>query len=223
MRTFLLFCSSLPLYFASGLIIHACFALDYSTTSPVMASLIFGFTGGFIFFIFISKFTPIYIFGHELAHWIFAKVFMKETGKFKVGKDGGAVEIKNPNLWIALAPYFYPTFTVFWIPFWFLFKHFEDRFHHSLSIYFTVLAITWAYHVAMTLYALKFEQSDLKRYGKPLSFSVILFVNMVIIFSFLALFTTGITSGLNVLKDVSVLDCMKIYDLCKEFYSFLVN
>ena len=222
MRTFFLLCFSLPVYFMAFLIIHSCFRLDYSTPSPVLGSTIIGFTAGLMVFFFVNKFIPVYIFGHELAHWIFAKIFMRETGKFKVGKEGGAVEIKNPNLWIALAPYFYPTFTVIWIPFWFLFKYLDERYPYALSIYFIVLAVTWSYHVAMTLYALKFEQSDLKRYGKPLSFSIILFVNMVIIFSFLALFTNGIVNGFMVLKEVSVQDCMKIFDLCKEIYNYFV-
>ena len=221
MRTFLLFCLSLPVYFVSGLVIHACFELDYSTPSPVLGPIIIGFAAGLLIFIFINKFIPVYVFGHELAHWIFAKLFLRETGKFKVGKEGGAVEIKNPNLWIALAPYFYPTFTVLWIPFWFLFKHFDDRYPYSLSIYFVILSITWAYHVAMTAYALKFEQSDLQRYGKPLSLSVIIFVNMTIIFSFLALFTTGIVRGFTILKEISVLDCMKIFELIKDFYVYI--
>ena len=68
----------------------------------------------------------------------------------------------------------------------------------------------------MTVYALKFEQSDLKRYGKPLSLSVILFINMIIIFSFLALFTNGMMAGITVLKNISVLDCMKILEFCEE-------
>ena len=222
MRTFLLFCLSVPFYFLGCILIHASFALDYSSPSPVLVPLIIGFTAGLLIFFFINKFTPVYIFGHELAHWIFAKIFMKETGKFRVGKDGGAVEIKDPNLLIALAPYFYPTFTVLWIPFWFLFKHLNERFEWALSIYFAILAVTWSYHVAMTLYALKFEQSDLKRYGKPLSFSIIIFVNMVIIFLFLALFTIGIVSGVVHLRDLFLDDCMKIFRFFEQIYQFFI-
>lgn len=222
MRAFLLFCLSLPFYFLSFLFIHACFVLDYSAPSPVFVPLTIGFTAGMLIFFFVNKFTPVYIFGHELAHWIFAKIFLRETGKFRVGKDGGAVEIKDPNLLIALAPYFYPTFTVIWIPFWFLFKHLNEKFQWSLSIYFGILAFTWSYHVAMTFYALRFEQSDLKRYGKPLSFSIILFVNMVIIFSFLALFTVGIINGVMKFKALFLDDCMKIYHLIEQIYKFFV-
>ena len=221
MRAFFLFCLSIPLYFLSCLIVHACFILDYSSPSPVLAPTIIGFAAGILIFTFISKFIPVYVFGHELAHWIFAKIFLKETGKFKVGKEGGAVEVKDPNLWVSLAPYFYPTFTVIWIPFWFLFKYLDEKYPYSLSIYFVILSISWAYHVAMTLYALKFEQSDLRRYGKPLSLSVIIFVNMAIIFSFLALFTTSIVKGFILLKEVFVDDCLKIFDLIREFYIYI--
>ena len=216
MRTFFLFCLSLPIYFVSGLILHSCFELDFSSPSPVLLPTVIGFVGGCLFFVFISKFIPVYVFGHELAHWIFAKIFLKETGKFKVGKEGGAVEVKDPNLWVSLAPYFYPTFTVIWIPFWFLFKYLDEKYPYCLTVYFVILSLSWAYHVTMTLYALKFEQSDLQRYGKPLSLSVIIFVNLCIIFSFLALFSTGIWKGLAVLSATFADDCRKIFELIRE-------
>ena len=216
MRTFFLFCLSLPVYFLSGLLIHSCFVLDYSTPSPVLGPLIIGFAAGLLIFIFVNKFIPLYVFGHELAHWIFAKLFLRETGKFKVGRDGGAVEIKNPNLWISLAPYFYPTFTVFWVPFWFLFKYLDDRYPYSLSIYFVILAITWAYHVAMTAYALKFEQSDIEKYGRPISFTLILFINLFVIFIFLSMFTDNAIVACTIFWDTIYEDSLQIYRFISE-------
>ena len=190
MQTFLFFLLSIPLYICSIFLIHAFSRLNYSAgETAVFTALLSGFAAGLLLFTFISRFTKFYIFGHELAHWIFAKLFMRETQNFSVGKDGGAVQVKDPNIWISLAPYFYPTFTILWVPTWFAFKYFEKDFKYSPHIFFGILAFTWSYHFVLTLYALKFEQSDLKRYGKPISFALIMFINLFIIFIFLSLFT----------------------------------
>ena len=108
MRSFLYFLLSLPLVLMSGFLIRAFARLNYGAgESSLFIALALGFGLGLIVFIFVSRFTRFYVFGHELAHWIFAKLFMRDTQNFSVGKDAGAVQIKNPNIWITLAPYFY--------------------------------------------------------------------------------------------------------------------
>ena len=136
---------------------------------------------------------------------------MRETQNFSVGKDAGAVQIKNPNIWITLAPYFYPTFTIIWVPFWFVFKYFEKDFSWSVDVYFAILSMTWSYHVVLTIYALKFEQSDIQRYGRPISFSLILFLNLFITFMFLSLFTDSAIEGCKILLNIGYEDSIGIY------------
>jgi hypothetical protein len=216
-RAFLYFLLSLPLITLSGFLIHAFTRLNYSSgESSLLIALSAGFIGGVLFFVFINRFTKFYVFGHELAHWIFAKVFMRETQNFKVGKDAGGVQIKDPNIWITLAPYFYPTFTIIWIPFWFVFKYFEREFSWSTDLFFGILSFTWAYHFVLTLYALKFEQSDIKKYGRPISFSLILFINLFIIFIFLSLFTDNAIQGCIIFWNTICEDSLKIYHYISE-------
>ena len=220
MQTFFYFLISLPLYLLSILAIRSFSGLNYSAgESSVFTALLIGFLSGITVFIFISRFTKFYIFGHELAHWIFAKLFLRETKSFEVGKDGGAVHVQNPNIWISLAPYFYPTFTIIWIPAWFAFKYFEKDFAWSTHIFFGILAFTWAYHVILTFHALRNEQSDLKRYGKPLSLSLIIFLNLFMIYLFLSLFTDNPMVACRVFWETARDDIVNTYTYIKGFFS----
>jgi hypothetical protein len=217
MRTLLYFLLSLPLFAISLFLTHAFSKLEYgSGQSSLYIALASGFGSGLVVFVFVGRLTRFYVFGHELAHWIFAKIFMRETKNFSVGKDGGAVHVQNPNIWITLAPYFYPTFCIMWVPFWFVFKYFEREFSWSVDVFFGILAFTWSYHFVLTLYALKFEQSDIKKYGRPLSFSLILFINLFIIFIFLALFTNNALEGCQIFGRTIYEDVLSIYRYMKN-------
>ena len=190
MSAFLYFLLSIPLYLLSIFTVRSFAGLNFNSGEKALfTALIIGFAAGTAVFIFISRFTKLYVFGHEAAHWIFAKLFMRDTKSFEVGSEGGAVHVHRPNIWISLAPYFYPTFTILWVPTWFAFKYFEKDYVYSTNIFFGILAFTWSYHVVLTFHALRVEQSDLKRYGKPLSLSLIIFFNFFMIYLFLSLFT----------------------------------
>ncbi|MCH2206738.1 MAG: hypothetical protein MK132_12815 [Lentisphaerales bacterium] len=199
MKSFFRVLLSLPVYMLGFLMVHAVLKLNYGAHQEITYSLLGGLVAGIIIFSFVCHFKRFYIFGHELAHWIFAKLFMKETKNFKVGKDGGAVQVKDPNVWVVLAPYFYPTFTIMWLPFWFLFSHFQKEIQYSFQIFFVMLGMSWAYHLVLTLYALKFEQSDIEKYGRPLSFSIIFLFNMLFIYFFLICVTDGLKAGIYIL------------------------
>ncbi|NQZ56466.1 MAG: hypothetical protein HRT88_03210 [Lentisphaeraceae bacterium] len=214
MKNLLLSLLSLPLLSLSGLIIWSFKDLDFQSTSEVKTALLVGFISGCLLFTLVSRFTRVYVFGHERADWIFAKIILRETRNFKACAKHGAVEIINPNIWITLAPYFYPTFTFFWIPTWFLFQHFQNRLTYGTQIYFFGLTLTWAYHFILTIYALSRKQSDIQRYGKAISFSLIIFVNLVSIYTFLSFFTFSFSQSFVNLANSSI---DNIYDL----YTFL--
>ena len=213
MKVFFRILLSLPIFAAGLIVLHAVFGLNYAAQTQITFSLLSGLVFGIIIFTFVCRLKRFYIFGHELAHWIFAKIFMKETKNFKVGKHGGAVQVKDPNIWVVLAPYFYPTFTILWLPFWFLFKHFKNHIPYSFEIFFVILGMSWAYHLVLTLYALKFEQSDIERAGRPLSFSIIFFINMLFIYTFLSLITDGPLDSMNILWETVKHDCFQVFNI----------
>jgi len=147
--------------------------------------LVLGFTGGVLFFSFFSRPLMVYVFGHELTHWLAAKVFLRRTGAFHAGAAGGSVAVERPNIWIALAPYFFPVYTVIWIGlygaycFW---RRAAGPAEWAVRTAYAGVGATYAFHVVLTAYALLRGQRDLRLYGRVLSLSFIFFCNVLLVF-----------------------------------------
>lgn len=142
-----------------------------------------GLGGGLLFFVLIARVLVLYVFGHELTHWLAAKLFMRETGDIEAGTRGGNVEIMHPNIWITLAPYFIPFYTVLWIILYGIFRYGYGAPPPPtmMRIFYAGVGITYAFHVVCTLHSLMREQSDLRQHGHFLSLSLIAFCNTVIV------------------------------------------
>ena len=132
------------------------------------------------------KFTPVYVFGHELTHWIAAKLFFKRTGKFHVGWKKGFVEIADANVWITLAPYIVPFYFMLALFVFGLSQFFVYPSPEWATLAFLVCTgLGYAYHCVLTVYAIGLSQSDLKIYGE--FFSVTLIIAGNVLFLVLAL------------------------------------
>ena len=219
MKAIFFFIISLPLLLSSGIISHATCKLQFDDQTLTHYALTGGFISGCLIFTLINRFTRLYVFGHELAHWIFAKIFLRETRNFKAASDHGTIEVQNPNIWISLAPYFYPTFTVLWIPSWFVFRYYSDKLSYSNEIYFAILSFSWSYHFILTVYALKKEQSDIKPYGKPLSFSLIILINLALCYCFLCLFTPHPSQSFKLLASTASEDYQYFSEMAIKLFS----
>ncbi len=137
------------------------------------------FVGGALLFRW-RKFSPVYVFGHEMTHWIVAKLFLKETGKFKVGMTKGSVEIVDSNVWITLAPYIVPFYVLLAMGVFGLSQVFLYPSPQWASLAFVICAgLGYAYHCVLTIYAIGLSQSDLKVYGEFFSLSLIIAGNVL--------------------------------------------
>src|SRR6266700_349000 len=54
----------------------------------------------------------LYVFGHELTHALWVWLMGGRVSRFRVGRDGGHVVTNRTNFWIALAPYFFPLYSI---------------------------------------------------------------------------------------------------------------
>jgi hypothetical protein len=156
---------------------------------PVLKPFLAGFTIAIVVFLLLWKLKLLYVFGHELTHWLLAKLFRRRTGKFRIGLNSGAVEIENPNLWITLGPYIIPIFTLLWCLAAWLTKLFlkDPEIPYDLIIPAGV-GVTFAYHVRLTAFAVtRREQPDLQVHGTLFSLAFILCCNVLLVFSALAL------------------------------------
>src|SRR5213078_3273227 len=54
----------------------------------------------------------VYVFGHELTHAFWVLLMGGRVTRFRVGSQGGHIVTDRTNFWIALAPYFFPLYSI---------------------------------------------------------------------------------------------------------------
>src|ERR1700736_4815328 len=60
----------------------------------------------------LPRLLVVYVFGHELTHAIWVWLMGGRVTQFNVSRDGGYVVTNKTNFWIALAPYFFPIYSL---------------------------------------------------------------------------------------------------------------
>ncbi len=144
-----------------------------------------GFAVGVLLFSVFSRirFLSVYVFGHELTHWLAAKLCRRRTGRLKLGCTRGSVEIDDPNLVIVLAPYVVPFYTMIWIGVYGVVRFFLGQ--HVPPLVETIahggIGLTYAYHLVLTLKALSPSQTDLMYHGFIFSLLIVLLGNLVLL------------------------------------------
>ena len=150
------------------------------------------FCGGIAAFIFVWLALPrpmrTYVLGHELTHALWGLLFGAVPSDIRVTPEGGSVKLTKTNVWITLAPYFFPfwSFVVIlvalvtlafvrplpWLPLWFF-----------------MIGFTWAFHVFFTLDSLTLHQPDIREYGRFFSWVFIFIANFIIMLIWICLVT----------------------------------
>lgn len=154
---------------------------------------------GLVIFPFL-RLNAMYVFGHELTHWVMAKLFLRKTGRFSSGKNAGGVEVENPNVWIVLAPYVLPFYLLVVIGCYGLIGLIADDIHPNAVIAFALLiGLSYAYHVVLTVLALRTGQADLKMKGKVVSLMMVICGNLLFVFVALLMATRQWRFGFKVL------------------------
>jgi hypothetical protein len=128
-----------------------------------------------------------YIFGHELSHSIAGLLSGAKIKKFNVGENSGNVVLTKDNIWIALAPYFFPIYTIIIMIAYVCLGWFIDI-KQLYGYYLFLIGFSISFHIALTIYILTIEQPDLKVYGVFFSYVIILAVN-VVVFTFISALT----------------------------------
>lgn len=113
-----------------------------------------------------------YVFGHEWTHTLWGKIFGARILRVHVGASGGKTCLSKTNIWISLAPYFFPLYAVALC-----------LIFYGASLIFPViflkrwflagLGFALSYHLLSTTDALRIRQRDLKASGLALGGVVI--------------------------------------------------
>lgn len=126
----------------------------------------------------------LYVLGHELTHALWGLAFGAKVSKLKVGVKGGSVQLTKSNVWITLAPYFFPFWTVVVVALALLVRlvmHFASPaspFPATWAWMF-MIGFTWCLHLCFTIRSLMQTQPDVEEYGRVFSWTLILACNMI--------------------------------------------
>jgi hypothetical protein len=117
-----------------------------------------------------------YVLGHELTHAIWVWLMGGRVSKFKVSREGGYIVTDTTNFWIALAPYFFPLYSILALLLYGGIGVFTDVDPYRRWL-FGVVGFTFAFHVTFTILMLWKGQSDLIDHGTFFSMMVIYLAN----------------------------------------------
>lgn len=126
---------------------------------------------------FLPQPVRVYILGHELTHALWAILFGGKAKDLSITPSGGSVRVTKSNVWITLAPYFFPFYTMIVIGMFLLVKLFMGSVPYPL-VWLFALGFTWAFHFTFTLQSLWTHQPDIQEYGRLFSYSLIYLLNV---------------------------------------------
>ena len=134
----------------------------------------------------------IYVFGHELTHALWVWLMGGRVSRFRVGPDGGHVVTTKANFWIALAPYFFPIYSILTIAIYGGLSLFLNMQPYGRLLY-AVIGATWAFHFTFTCWMIPKNQTDLTDQGTFFSLVVIYLMNLFLLSVMLILASRQIT------------------------------
>lgn len=121
-----------------------------------------------------------YVLGHEIAHAMATFVCGGQVGSFRVSARGGGVLTTKSNFFIALFPYFFPTYTLFiWLAY-LVVSLFRDVSAYAPHLLFLV-GFSLTLHLVMTIETMKVKQSDILKSGYLFSASLIYILNVLLV------------------------------------------
>jgi hypothetical protein len=131
-----------------------------------------------VIFLALPKPMWIYVLGHELTHALWTWACGGQVKKMKISSAGGHVVISKTNFVITLAPYVFPLYAVLVI---LVFAAGRLLWNWHLVYFHLTLGVAYAFHVTLTLYALRTKQSDITSQGYLFSAVVIFLGNVSIL------------------------------------------
>ena len=122
----------------------------------------------------------LYVFGHELTHAVWVWLMGGRVSRFRVGRDGGHIVTNRTNFWIALAPYFFPFYSILAIAIYGVLSIFYNMQPYGRVLY-AVIGVTWAFHFTFTCWMIPKNQTDLSEHGTFFSLVVIYLINLMLL------------------------------------------
>jgi len=148
--------------------------------SMTLVPLLAGVACWVVVYVLLPRPMWVYVFGHELTHVIWAWVFEARVKKFYVSSRGGHVILDKVNSLIVLAPYFFPLYALC-VAIVYAIGHLVWDWEPYRPAFLLLLGASYAFHVTLTIHALKTEQTDITSQGWFFSVVVIWLGNLAIL------------------------------------------
>lgn len=154
--------------------------------SAKMLAVVVGFVITFVLLLVLPSPVRLYVFGHELTHAIWGVLFGEKVADMKIDADGGSVTFKPRrksglwfvfDVWVTLAPYFFPFYTVLVICAALTTRMFVSPLP-GIAVWLFAVGATWCFHVFFTLQSVFQRQPDIEEYGHLFSYVVIWVFNV---------------------------------------------
>ena len=120
----------------------------------------------------------LYVFGHELTHALWVWLMGGRVSRFRVSRSGGHILTDKNNFVIALAPYFFPLYSILAIGLYGALSLFLNLQPYGGRVLYVVVGITWAFHLSFTCWMIPKNQTDLSDNGTFFSLVVIYLINL---------------------------------------------
>ena len=134
----------------------------------------------------------LYVFGHELTHALWVWLMGGRVSRFKVGREGGHILTDKNNFLIALAPYFFPLYSILVIALYGALSLFFNLQPFGQLLY-ALVGMTWAFHLTFTCWMIPKNQSDLSDNGTIFSLVFIYLTNLILLSVLLVIASPRIT------------------------------
>ncbi|MEO5753688.1 MAG: hypothetical protein ABIR38_03170 [Chthoniobacterales bacterium] len=147
----------------------------------------------------------LYVFGHELTHALWVWMMGGRVSRFKVGREGGHILTDKNNFLIALAPYFFPLYSILVIALYGALSLFLNMQPFGRLMY-ALVGVTWAFHLSFTCWMIPKNQSDLSDNGTIFSLVVIYLMNLILLGAMLIIASPNISFpsfGADMLRNIA--------------------
>ena len=132
-----------------------------------------------IIWLFLPPLTRTYVLGHELTHALWSLLFGGRASALRVSDRGGSVRVTKNNVWVTLAPYFFPLYTFVVALIWLLSAWALPAIRPFSPVFFFWIGLTWSFHLTFTLRFLACRQPDIREHGRLFSYALIYSLNLL--------------------------------------------
>jgi hypothetical protein len=170
--------------------------------------------------IFLPRMTRTYVLGHELTHAFWTLLFGGRASDLRVTERGGSVRVTKSNVWVTLAPYFFPFYAILVAIVWCLLRAFWPAVRPYDPIALFWLGLAWAFHVTFTLHYLRGGQPDVYEHGRLFSYALIYLLNVATLAAVLVLLSpwTFRAAGADLLQHL-----LDFYSAADTFRQWLIT